>query len=159
MVMFKRKDGDCNEFDTLIGESTVFEGNIQSENTIRVDGRIDGDIKAGGSVFVGNNAIVKGNITAKDIYISGQVEGNITSNGILKLSATAKLYGDIQVYSFVADEGGIFQGKCSMLEVPKPDAPATGKGLKKGLSDEYKKSTLISAIYDDREKGEQALSE
>jgi cytoskeletal protein CcmA (bactofilin family) len=158
MVKFKRKDGDSNDFDTLVGESTNFEGNIQSEKTIRIDGRVDGDIKAGENVFVGSSAIIKGNITAKDVYVAGHVEGNVISNGVLKLTSTAKLYGDIQIYSFVADEGGIFQGKCNMLEVSDTEDNSGNFDTKKISSDDFKKSTLISTIYEDRKKNKLAMN-
>ena len=83
---------------------------------MRIDGKVKGDIKVEGDIYVGEKAVITGNLTAANVNLAGTVEGNITSKGILKILSTAKLYGDIKVNSFVADEGALFQGKCSMME-------------------------------------------
>jgi len=114
-----RKSALSSNFDTLIGSNTVFEGNIKTEGAIRIDGKVIGDIIASGDMYIGNTASITGNISAANIHLSGRVEGNINTKGILRLMSTARLYGDIEVNSFVADEGGVFQGKCSMLEAEK----------------------------------------
>lgn len=115
--MFSRKKVPfSSDFDTLIGIKTIFEGNIKSEGSVRIDGKVKGDIDAGGDVFIGNSASVHGNIIAGNIHLAGNVDGNVDARGMLKLMSTARLYGDVQVNSFVADEGGVFQGKCIMHE-------------------------------------------
>lgn len=115
--MFNKKGFDgIDKFDTLIGATSVFEGNLHSEGTIRVDGKVKGDLKINGDLFIGTNAVITGNISANNIHHSGTVEGNIQANGTLTILSTAKIFGDIKVRSFVADEGGVFQGNCSMID-------------------------------------------
>lgn len=122
--MFNKKDSGYKEgLDTLIGANTTFEGNITSDGAVRVDGKIKGDLKVKGDVVVGNEAVVTGNIHANNIHLSGTIQGNIYSTGMLRILSTAKLYGDIQVKSFVADEGAFFQGKCTMQEAAEQDKP------------------------------------
>jgi len=155
--MFKKKDSvDPESFDTLIGQNTTIEGNIESEGTVRIDGKIKGDIKVTGNVFVGASAVVKGSIFANDVHVSGTVDGNVHSKGVLRLHSTARLNGDIQVHSFIADEGGYFNGKCSMLDGTQDhiEEPVREKSSvkKSNSSREYKKSTVISQIYEDKEK-------
>jgi cytoskeletal protein CcmA (bactofilin family) len=142
--MFKKREADIYEFDTLIGTNTYFEGNIKSEGTIRVDGKVKGDITTDGDVLVGTSAVVTGSIFANNVHLSGKVEGNIQSKGLLRILSTAKLYGDIQVHSFVADEGGFFQGKCSMVEVPEAETKASSAPIRKNSSSkDYKKSSVL----------------
>ncbi|NLY42423.1 MAG: polymer-forming cytoskeletal protein [Clostridiaceae bacterium] len=104
--------------DTLIGEGSYFEGNIQSEETIKIDGKIHGEIRAGGDIIIGEKAHIQGNIFGTNIIISGKVEGNVEARGQLRLTVSAQLIGDIKINSFIADEGAVFQGNCTMLEVP-----------------------------------------
>jgi cytoskeletal protein CcmA (bactofilin family) len=136
--MFKKSNMSHEGVDTLVGINTVFTGNIESEGSIKVDGKVKGDLNSAGDVFIGEGGSVTGNITASNVNLAGAVEGNITVKGILKILSTAKLYGDIKVNSFVADEGALFQGKCSMMDeggsVQPPD-----KNSKKN----YKKSSVI----------------
>lgn len=152
--MFKKKDPGVPEgFDTVLGASTVFEGNVQSEGTVRIDGRLKGDLRVSGDVFIGTEAVIAGNILANNVNLAGTVEGNIHSKGILRILSTARLYGDIQVHSFVADEGGIFQGKCSMIDVPEIEKlPEKSSSKKSHSGRDYKKSAVLDQIYDEKDK-------
>lgn len=143
----KRESGFREGIDTLIGVNTVFTGNIEAEGTVRVDGKIRGDTKVGGDVYIGENAVITGGIAASNVHLSGTVEGNITCSGILRILSTAKLYGDIKVNSFVADEGALFQGKCSMMELSEAE-----KSPEKGPKRNYKKSTVLDDVYEEKEK-------
>jgi cytoskeletal protein CcmA (bactofilin family) len=152
--MFKQKDNNLIEnLDTLIGVNTVFEGNIESQGTVKIDGKVKGDLKISGDLIIGNNATVIGNIFANNVNLSGTIEGNIHSTGVLKILTTARLYGDIEVHSFVADEGGIFQGKCSMLDVNKNEHNSEKINFKKvHTNKDFKKSSVLDQLYDEKEK-------
>jgi cytoskeletal protein CcmA (bactofilin family) len=116
--MFSKKDSTFKDYvvDTIIGSNSIFIGNIESEGAVRIDGKLKGSINSQGDVYIGSNALITGNITADNIHLAGIVEGNIISKGMLKVLSTAKLYGDIKVNSLIADEGALFQGKCSMID-------------------------------------------
>ncbi|TYQ18066.1 UNVERIFIED_CONTAM: cytoskeletal protein CcmA (bactofilin family) [Acetivibrio alkalicellulosi] len=103
-----------DKFDTLIGINTSFEGNVETKGTIRIDGKVKGEVRVEGDVYIGKDAVITGNLYAKDVYLSGKVEGNIESKGMLKALPTAKIYGDILVQNLITSEGSIFEGKCKM---------------------------------------------
>lgn len=118
--MFKMKPvKDLQKIHSLVGRETTITCSILSNGNLRIDGSVNGDIKVEGDVYIGDSALIIGNITAKSITIGGVVEGNITAAGILKLLSTAKLNGDVNVSGFVADSGGIFIGKCHMVNPPQ----------------------------------------
>ena len=85
-------------------------------------GKVEGDVKASGDVYIEPTSSVTGNIYGSNVYISGYIKGNVLAKGILHLMTQAKLYGDIEVNSIVTDEGAIFQGNCRMIEVNKEEA-------------------------------------
>lgn len=148
--MFKNKETGFREgLDTLVGPNTVFVGNLESEGTIRIDGKVNGDIKASGDIIIGDNAVITGNLSGNNIHLSGTVEGNITSKGILKIMSSAKLYGDIKVHSFVADEGALFQGKCNMTENTEQAKGPEKQNMKKN----YKKGSVLEDVYEDKSSG------
>lgn len=154
--MFNKKESGFKDgVDTLIGINTVFTGNVESDGTVRVDGKIRGDIKVGGDVYVGESAVITGGINAANVHLAGMVEGNITCRGILKILTTAKLYGDIKVHSFIADEGALFQGKCSMMESSEESEKVSDKNAKRN----YKKSSVLDDVYDEKEKSKDLKSE
>lgn len=132
----KQTDFEKSTFDTLIGANTELIGDINSKGIIRIDGKVTGNISVQGDLFIGETSFIKGNVTASNIHVAGSIEGNVSSSGLLKLLSTAKLIGDIQVKTFICDEGSIFDGNCKMLE---NQASKSLLGNKK----DYKKSTAI----------------
>jgi cytoskeletal protein CcmA (bactofilin family) len=117
--MFKRgSEGRSGELDTLVGARTILEGNLESERTVRVDGQVTGDVNARGDVFVGAEANISGNVQGQNVYLSGTVKGNVLSDGIVRLYSSARLHGNIQARGLIADEGGVFHGKCNIVEGP-----------------------------------------
>lgn len=148
--MLGRKDkGFKEDFDTLIGSNATFEGSIELEGTIRVDGTVKGDITVKGDVYVGTEALVNGNISANNVHLAGTIEGNVRATGILKIFSTAKLYGDIEVSSFVTDEGAIFHGNCNMIESESEENQDERKGRK---NKDYKKNSVLDQVYNEKEK-------
>lgn len=129
-MLGKSTSGTPGSFDTIIGVNSKFEGNIETNGTIRVDGKVFGNLIINGDVYIGTDATITGNINANNIFVSGRVDGNIESKGILKIQATAKLYGDLTVFSLVTEEGSIFEGKCKMLAPQAETASNTSKKSK-----------------------------
>ncbi|MGI6777921.1 MAG: bactofilin family protein [Acetivibrionales bacterium] len=145
----KKSTGFKEEFDTLLGKNAIFEGNIELEGSIRVDGKIKGDLNIKGNVFVGTEALITGSISADSVHLAGTVEGNIYAAGTLKMFSTAKLYGDIEVNSFITDEGAIFHGKCSMLQSTPEE---NQEERKTHIGWNYKKSSVLDQVYDEKEE-------
>jgi cytoskeletal protein CcmA (bactofilin family) len=104
-----RGDGKLN---TIIGKGSVFHGNIEVVGGLRVDGKIEGDVKAE-SVFVGREAEIVGDIAVNTAVVGGKIWGNVTTT-ILELQAKAELYGDVATRTLIVAEGVIMQGKCDM---------------------------------------------
>ena len=114
--MLKRRNPAA--MDTIIGEHTTVRGNLESDSSVKVVGRVEGDIKASGDVMILVNAVVVGSIWADNLIIAGTVNGNVHVKNNLHLESTARLKGDMEVHSFVTDEGAVFEGNCKMLELP-----------------------------------------
>lgn len=136
--MFKRQsDFSKASFDTLVGANSEITGDITSTGIIRIDGKVTGNISVQGDLFVGEKAYIKGDITANNVQIAGNLDGNIFSSGVLKLLSTSKIAGDIQVKSFVCEEGSSFEGTCKMID------PPASTSLLMGNKKDVKKSEAI----------------
>jgi cytoskeletal protein CcmA (bactofilin family) len=114
--MFKNKKSkiDPNMTDTLIGEGSLFEGKIKSDAGIRVEGQINGDIDSAGDVTVGENAVARSNIKARNVILAGQVFGNVSVKGKLTIKASGKLNGNLSAAELSIESGGEFQGSSKM---------------------------------------------
>lgn len=105
---------NLDRIDTLIGKNTGIEGALTAEGTVRIDGKIKGDVILSGNLIVGNEGSVKGNVKADSISLSGVIEGNVTVANQLHLTPTSRLIGDIDAKNIIVDEGAIFHGNCKM---------------------------------------------
>ncbi|WP_068777013.1 polymer-forming cytoskeletal protein [Paenibacillus sp. FJAT-26967] len=114
MVFEKKRQADLKTTDTVIGESSICEGKFVTEASLRIEGQLIGDIECAGDIVIGEHAVVHSNIQAREVTIAGKVKGNVTTKGKLTVMSTGELIGNIQVLSFIVQEGGIFQGSSHM---------------------------------------------
>ena len=99
---------------TIIGEDCNFKGMLHSQQSIRIDGRFNGEINAKGNIYIGPKSKVKANISGKNITIMGTIEGNIEALSSLRITKTGKVYGNISGDQLNIEEGGIYKGKVNM---------------------------------------------
>jgi cytoskeletal protein CcmA (bactofilin family) len=110
-----KKSINSEKVDTIIGRGTMFEGTVNAEGTVRLDGKVLGGLNLTGSLIVGEEGAVKGNIKTESAYIAGVIEGNVIATSQLHITHTAKLVGDITVKNIIIDEGAIFIGNCKII--------------------------------------------
>lgn len=106
---------NSDRIDTLVGKNTGIEGALTAEGTVRIDGKIKGDVILSGNLIVGDEGSIKGNVKADSISLSGVIEGNVNAVNQLHLTTSAKLIGDIDAKSIIIDEGAVFHGNCKMV--------------------------------------------
>src|SRR4051812_16678487 len=92
--MFLKSDKPAPKIETVIGSGTEMEGHLRTQESIRVDGKIKGELHAQG-VVVGEFGVVLGDITAATVTIAGKVKGNIVANEMLELLPKAQILGDL----------------------------------------------------------------
>lgn len=131
--------------DTIIGENTTLTGNIESDSSIKIMGRVDGSINAAGDVLIQLNAVINGDIHADNLTIAGTVNGNLYVKNNLHLEATARVKGDMVLHTLVTDEGAIFEGNCKMS-----DQGADNSGDKKKKL-EFKRSKPTDEVVEEKE--------
>ncbi|MCL0070967.1 polymer-forming cytoskeletal protein [Thermodesulfovibrionales bacterium] len=107
--MFPKKI-TANKLDILIGEGSEIEGNINTPGTMRIDGMVTGNVRAG-RVVLGKIAVLVGDVVAKSVVIGGRVEGNIVAEEFVDIKDTGKLFGDINSKRVSIIEGGVFVGR------------------------------------------------
>lgn len=110
----KDKDKFTNRIETLIGELCSVTGSLTVSGLIKIDGLIDGNINAQDDVVLGISACCNGNISCKNAYINGKVNGDIFCEGVLTIENCGKVTGNIKVKNIVIKEGGSLDGKCTM---------------------------------------------
>ncbi len=135
-MKIKNKKEKSLSLDTLIGANTVFEGSIQSERSVCVEGSIRGRIEAKGEVVVGRQGRVEADIYADSVVVGGQIFGNISAWSRLEITATGRVTGDIEATKITVAEGGMVDGSFKMMEAVESAYPQLESGLSIEESDQ-----------------------
>src|SRR5438093_7414507 len=97
---------------TFVGKGARVKGRRSFEGTVRIDGRLDGEIHAKGTVIIGEPAIIEGDVNADTVISGGRVTGNIVASKKVELLAPGSLIGTIKTPLLSLEEGVTFSGNC-----------------------------------------------
>ncbi|QTD43881.1 bactofilin family protein [Ottowia testudinis] len=124
------------QIDTVIAEQCTLEGDLTTKNSIKVDGRIQGTLRADGRAIIGETGVVKGDVYAADLVVLGRLEGNVHAQR-LHLQASAQIHGNIEAETLQVDPGARYQGSVTMRDagaaaaaLPFTPSPAAVSGDK-----------------------------
>ena len=100
----------------LLGAGTSVEGKIRTQGSIRIDGKIVGEVHAAENVAIGLTGEIEGMINGRIVTVGGKIRGNVTAVDKLVLEGKAVVRGDIRAARLVVDEGAQFDGRVSMTD-------------------------------------------
>ena len=110
-------------YSVLDAQLTVV-GDIETDGTLRVDGRLQGSVRRAGVVILGAGAVVEGSIAAAEVVVGGSVTGDIRATQRVELQPTAVVTGDIEAGTILIQEGGVLRGRlCVRPAEALPRAP------------------------------------
>ena len=109
----KNKSGELNGF---LDRGSSFHGELEFEDTMRIDGRFNGKIMSKNELIVGESAHIEGDVHVGRIAISGTVVGKIVAAQRVEIHRNGKVYSDIDTPALIIEEGAVFQGNCVMGE-------------------------------------------
>jgi len=100
-----------------IGKTVVIRGEVKGSEDLIVDGRVEGTVNLSESrLTIGPTAIVAANLSAKDILIMGQVQGNLVASGRVELRAGCQVEGDIRALRLAVEDNSVFRGKVDLTQ-------------------------------------------
>ncbi len=110
-----RKNQDSvGVMNTIIGKGSVLTGTLKVEQSVRIDGKIKGEIKATDTLVVGKSGeLTDAKVKVKNAVVGGKIYGTIEAANRVILENQATLLGDIKTRLLVIEEGAIFSGNCS----------------------------------------------
>jgi cytoskeletal protein CcmA (bactofilin family) len=144
MALPQARSEVVGEINTLLGKGSEFEGKLTFEGTVRIDGKLSGEIFSDDVLVVGEGAEVSAEIDIGEIIIQGTVVGNIRAKRSIEIHAPGRVRGDLTTPSLQIDKGVIFEGKCFMEGIadgtrPRPPTPAPALVPKDTPSGQIKK--------------------
>lgn len=111
MKIFSRKPArpEPNGY-SVIDQHLAISGDITTEGTVRVEGRIDGTLHRAHTLIIGAGGIVVGNVEALEVVVGGEVTGDLAVAGRVEVQKTGRVHGDIRGAAVMLEEGGTVQG-------------------------------------------------
>jgi cytoskeletal protein CcmA (bactofilin family) len=102
------------DYETLISEGTVFKGTYRTEESIRIGGKVHGEVASKRTIFVEAQAKVRAKVIGMQVTVAGQIDGRIVCTGRVELLPTARVTGDIAAGTLIMQEGAFFEGQLKM---------------------------------------------
>jgi len=95
----------------ILGADVEVKGTIKFQGDMTIDGKVEGEITSPGTLTVGENAEIRGEIKTKSVTVLGKVHGNIIVEERCELKTRAVLMGDLKAARLMIEEGATFVGK------------------------------------------------
>jgi cytoskeletal protein CcmA (bactofilin family) len=132
---------DCS---SIIGAGSVWQGNFSTDGSVRLDGKVSGEVKAAGTVHITDGAQVNAVVQARFVVVAGSFDGQLYCSERLELLPSSRVKGSITTPQISVGEGAFIDGEIHMVEesatvsAPAAKSFATVKPLTSdiGLEDE-----------------------
>ena len=123
--MIFKSDGSESDLDGFLDSGSHLDGELRFRSHFRIDGKVTGRIVSQGGLVVGERGEVDGEISVGKVLVSGTVHGTIQAAEQVAIVPGGKVFGDIETPSLIIQDGGQFEGRCSMSRKQKAPAPVT----------------------------------
>jgi cytoskeletal protein CcmA (bactofilin family) len=105
---------------SVISNDIEIIGTIKGTGSVRIDGKLEGELHCGGDAIIGKSAQIKGNIVVTSATIEGAVNGNITAKDRIEMKSTARVTGDIRAKRLSVEDGVTFIGRSEVNSTGSP---------------------------------------
>jgi len=99
---------------SIIGPGMKVVGDCETDGTLRIEGAVQGSVRAGKAVVVGKDGVVIGDVFTQDAVVSGRVEGSVVARSRLELQATSRIDGEVHTPRLQLEEGAVLNGSVQM---------------------------------------------
>jgi len=113
--------GVGKDLNAFIGKGSEFSGKLTFEGTVRIDGKVDGEVFSRGMLIIGPGADIKAKVNVDSVMISGRITGDVAASKQIEMRAPGKLYGNIKTPTLIIEKGVIFEGHCKMENIEKDE--------------------------------------
>ena len=115
----------------VITDQVELRGSLAFDGNLEFNGLFEGEIISGGTLLIGPNAILKGDIQANKVILHGKMHGNISATESVEVCNQAQFFGDVRAGKFIVAEGASFCGLSESLDgkATSPDFLTTFRHL------------------------------
>jgi len=99
---------------TMIGAGTTLKGDIQSQQDLRIDGTVIGNVRSAAKIIIGQGGVIEGDLESIQCDVNGKVSGNIRCRELLQLRGESVITGNLYAGKLQIEPSATFNGQCHM---------------------------------------------
>lgn len=146
---FLSKDAKTGEYVSVISEECQFQGTLDLQGSLRIDGKLEGNVDNAKYVTISQTGSVKGDITAQGVVVIGKMTGDICADSV-EILADAKISGNIRSKSILI-EGGAKVSATIHVVGEEEEAPA---GEEEAITEDAKQQPKEEKSVKNSKKGD-----
>jgi len=121
-----------NNSKNVLNSDVELKGTLKFSGELTFDGKLEGEISSEGTLNLGDEAVVKGNINVNTVVVRGKINGNVTAKDRVDMKSKTEMFGDVRAPKLVIEEGVTFVGKSEVnpnkssaaaMPQPRPGEP------------------------------------
>lgn len=101
---------------TVLGPEARFEGSLDFEGDVRIDGYFRGDIVSRDRLIVGEGARIEGTVRVGTLILNGTIEGVVIASQGAELESPGRLVGELHTPSLQVARGVVLDGTVHMMD-------------------------------------------
>lgn len=98
----------------LLGRETTVTGKLSFNAPTRIDGVLNGEVRASDLLVIGEEGKVDGAVRARQLLVLGEVRGEVFVEGRAEIGASGRLFGSIRSKDLVVQAGAVLEGDCKI---------------------------------------------
>jgi cytoskeletal protein CcmA (bactofilin family) len=110
---------------SIVGPGMKVVGDCETDGTLRIEGAVQGTVRAAKAVVIGRDGLVIGDVITQDAVVSGRVEGSVTAESRLELQASCHIDGEVYTPRLQLEEGAVLNGSVNMKQTNENRSPAS----------------------------------
>jgi cytoskeletal protein CcmA (bactofilin family) len=99
---------------SIVGAGMTIRGDLETDGVVKVEGTVEGLVKANFQVLVAKGGVVHGDIETTEAVVGGKVNGAIRAKERVEVQAGAYVEGDVTTRRIAVAEGGTLNGQIRM---------------------------------------------
>ncbi len=122
--MMRREKGtrEVGDIKAFLGEGTEFKGVLSFQGTVRIDGRVQGEVLGEELLIVGEDGVIQAEVEVGSLIASGRIEGNIRAKRCVELLASSTVTGNIITPCLIVMEGATLNASCDMGDLDQAES-------------------------------------
>lgn len=137
-----------SELSSVVSTGSSWQGTLRVDGSVRIEGKLSGEVEAGELVFVAETAEVDAELRAATVVVAGRFQGKVQCRERLEIMPTGRVSAELTTKSLVVHDGAFVEGQVhmSMTDVAPPAAARVTDSLKEAPKDPVRERAVDRAV-------------